>query len=314
MFENVVKEGIVTRCVDYTASFEGPGKYFRSEAQTAHERGIPLYTMSNTAGLSWDIGVIPYEPIPFQWARRYRGLHEAREKWGLVGLMESHHYGWWPSFVNELAKWAFWAPTPTTEEMAERIARRDFGQEGAPLAVKAWQAWSEAFRDYVPTNEDQYGPFRVGPSYPLLFLEEKGPFPSAPYAHFGARILTTNYRPHKPEDLPRRSSSWSGCARDGKGLALLEQAVAVTPERKREDAERMLGLGRFIRNCVRPRSTPSGGGSSSRQHSRKKTRRRRAPSSMSWSAWARPSSPTRATPSRWSRRTRAWGGSRAWST
>ncbi|HPO74231.1 MAG TPA: hypothetical protein PLJ31_15875, partial [Armatimonadota bacterium] len=34
------------------------------------------------------------------------------------------------------------------------------------------------------------------------------------------------------------------------GLGLLEQAVAVTPERKREDAERMLLLGRFIRNCV----------------------------------------------------------------
>ncbi len=251
MFENVIKEGIVTRCVDYTASFEGPGKYFRSEAQAAHERGLRLYTMSNTAGLSWDIGVIPYEPIPFQWARRYRGLHEAREKWGLVGLMESHHYGWWPSFVNELAKWAFWAPTPTTEEMADRIARRDFGPEGAPLAVKAWQAWSEAFRDYVPTNEDQYGPFRVGPSYPLLFLEEKEPFPSAPYAHFGARILTTNYRPHKPEDLPteiflleRMRTRWE------EGLGLLEQAVAVTPERKREDAERMLLLGRFIRNCV----------------------------------------------------------------
>ena len=250
MFEDVEKDGIVTRCVDYTASFEGPGKYFRTEAQTAHERGIPLYTMSNTAGLSWDIGVIPYEPIPFQWARRYRGLLQAREKWGLVGLMESHHFGWWPSFVNELAKWAYWEPTTTTEEMAKKLACRDFGAEGGPLAVEAWRLWSEAFRNYVPTNEDQYGPFRVGPAYPLLFLEEREAFPSAPYAHFGNRILNTHYKPHRPEDLDTEIGLIQRmCAGWDEGLGRLEQAVALAPERKKLQALRMLGLGRFIRHC-----------------------------------------------------------------
>jgi len=252
MFENIEKGGIMTRCVDYTASFAGPGQYFVSEAEAAHERGIPLYTMSNTGGLTWDIGVIPYEPIPFQWERRYRALHQAREKWGLVGLMESHHYGWWPSFVNELAKWAYWEPANMPQEMAPKLARRDFGPVGGPLAVQAWEAWSEAIRDYVPTGEDQYGPFRVGPAYPLLFEDETVEFPSAPYAHFGSRILKTNYTPHEPEDVPgeiallaRMASRWD------QGVALLEQAVAATPDRKRVDAERMLGLGRFIGNCVR---------------------------------------------------------------
>lgn len=251
MFEDIVKDGITTRCVDYTASFEGPGKYFRSEAQAAHERGIPLYTMCNTGGLSWDIGVIPYEPIPFQWARRYQGLLQAHREWGLVGLMESHHYGWWPSFVSELAKWAYWEPATTTEEMASQLARRDFGAEGGPLAVQAWQTWSDAWRDYVPTNEDQYGPFRVGPAYPLLFETEREPFPSVPYAHFGSTILATHYTPHRPEDVPaeigllqRLLDRWQ------EGLADLERAVALTPERKRPEAERMLGLGRFIGNCL----------------------------------------------------------------
>jgi len=252
MFENVVKDGIVTRCVDYTASFEGPGVYFRTEAQTAHERGIPLYTMSNTAGLSWDIGVIPYEPIPFQWARRYEGLLKAHRDWGLVGLMESHHFGWWPSFVNELAKWSYWEPTTTVEEMSGRLAARDFGPEGGPLAVEAWRIWSEAFRNYVPTNEDQYGPYRVGPAYPLLFQEEPELFPSAPYAHFGRDILSTHYNPHKPEDLDteirlteRMAAMWQ------EGIAKLEQAIALAPERKRLEAMRMLGLGRFILHCFR---------------------------------------------------------------
>jgi hypothetical protein len=252
MFEHVVKGGIVTNCVDYTASFEGPGVYFSTEAQTAHERGLRLYTMSNTGGLTWDFGVIPYEPIPFQWERRYRNLLSAHEKWGLVGLMESHHYGWWPSFVSELAKWSFWEPGVSFEEMALRIARRDFGPDGGPLAVEAWLAWSDAIRDYVPTNEDQYGPFRVGPSYPLHLFDEPEPFPSAPYAHFGSRILCTNYSPHKPDDLEgeiglleRMAARWS------EGSSHLEQATELAPERKREDASRMLGLGRFILNSVR---------------------------------------------------------------
>lgn len=251
MFEDIEKCGTMTRCVDYTASFAGPGSYFRSEAEAAHERGIPLYTMSNTGGLTWDIGVIPYEPIPFQWARRYQALLDAHERWGLVGLMESHHYGWWPSFVNELAKWAYWEPRTTTAEMAAKLAVRDFGPEGGPHAVRAWEAWSEAILYYVPTNEDQYGPFRVGPAYPLLFEEEREPFPSAPYAHFGNRILNTHYASRNPDRLEgeiglleRMKRLWE------EGLVALEEAVAVTPERKRVEAERMLGLGRFIRNCV----------------------------------------------------------------
>lgn len=251
MFENVEKDGIVTRCVDYTTSFEGPGVYFRTEAETAHERGIPLYSMTNTAGLSWDIGVIPYQPIPFQWARRYEAVLKAHDEWGLVGLMESHHFGWWPSFVNELAKWAYWQPRTTTDEMAAKLAERDFSKQAAPLVIECWQAWSDAWRCYVPTNEDQYGPFRVGPAYPLLFQEEREKFPDAPYAHFGNEILSTHYNPHKPEDLPTEIGLLEKM-KGGfeQGLGKLEQAVALTPERKQAEAQRMLGLGQFIRNCV----------------------------------------------------------------
>ena len=252
MFEDLEKNNIVTRCVDYTVSFAGPGRYFRSEAEAAHARGLRLYTMSNTAGLTWDIGVIPYEPVPFQWARRHQALLEARTRWGLAGLMESHHYGWWPSFVNELAKWAYWTPSPPEDEMIERIARRDFGPQGGPLAVRAWRCWSDAIGDYVPTNEDQYGPFRVGPSYPLLLETEPEPFPAAPYAHFGAEILMTRYRPHRPQDVPaeiellqRMLVSWE------QGVRHLTEAVALVPQGNRPDAERMLGLGQFIATCVR---------------------------------------------------------------
>ena len=251
MFENVERRGVPTRCVDYTASFVGPGRYFSSEAEAAHERGLRLYAMSNTAGLTWDFGVIPYEPIPFQWARRHEALLKAHAEWGLCGLMESHHFAWWPSIASELAKWAYWRPHTSADDMAEKIARREFGPEGAAHAVQAWRDWSEAILDYVPTNEDQYGPFRVGPAYPLLFAEDSVEFPCADYAHFGSRILNTNYRPHDPSILDGEIACLEAlAARWRKGLKAMAQAVAAAPERKRTECRRMHGLGAFVLCCV----------------------------------------------------------------
>ncbi|MGI8913850.1 MAG: hypothetical protein ACR2JY_08710, partial [Chloroflexota bacterium] len=258
MFEQRQHEGITNVCVDYTASFVGPGRYFSSEAQVAHERRLKLYTMCNTGGLTWDFGVIPYEPIPYQWARRHAALRRARDDWGLSGLMESHHYGWWPSFVSDLTKWAYWTPSPSPEETLVAIARRDFGAAGAPHALDAWQHWSDAIQDYIPTNEDQYGPFRVGPSYPLVFRSGAN-LPAADYAMFGNRIVNTSYQPHDSgrqslgvarfpveiRSLQRMAERWQ------QGLDCLEQAISQAPERQRPAGEIMLGLGRFMLHAIR---------------------------------------------------------------
>jgi hypothetical protein len=251
MFEDIEKDGIMTRCADYTASFEGPGVYFKTEAETAHECGLRLYTMCNTGGLTWDIGVIPYQPIPFQWDRRHKALLKAHKEWGLQGLMESHHFGFWPSFVSELTKWAYWEPAVSVDEMSQRIATRDFSADAAPLVVKAWHAWSDAWQDYVVTNEDQYGAFRVGPSYPFFLLSDPEPLPSVSYAHFGSAICMPDYVPHEPKDveveykiLERMATRWQ------EGIVLLTDALEMTPQNKHNDAMRMLTLGRFILNCI----------------------------------------------------------------
>jgi hypothetical protein len=247
MFEDVERRGTPTRCVDYTVSFAGPGRYFASEAKAAHQRGLKLHTMSNTGGLTWDIGVIPYEPVPFQWARRHSALLQANKDWGLTGLMESHHMGWWPSVVTDLAKWAFWRPYTSAAEILPLLAQRDFGTKGAPAAIEAWEHWSEAILDYVPTNEDQYGPFRVGPAYPLLLNDVEIEFPSADHAHFGSRILNTAYHPHDPDILDGEITCLENMAtRWAQGVDAMQRAVEATPSRKRENCQRMLALGQFI--------------------------------------------------------------------
>lgn len=256
MFEKFERDGVVHTCVDYTASFAGPGKYFASEAKAAHERGIRLYTMANTGGLSWDIGVIPYEPIPYQWANRHAGLRRAHDDWGLAGLMESHHFGWWPSFVTDLTKWAYWTPSPSSEETFAAVAKRDFSPEATPHVLEAWKHWSEGIRHYIPTNYDQYGPFRIGPSYPLVF-RKPAYVPQAWYAHFGSnnRIVTTAYSPRTDHEnnlrvnveiasLEKMADYWL------QGNAALEQAMTLIPESKLADANLLLGLNRFIYRCV----------------------------------------------------------------
>ncbi len=257
MFEQLKHEHVTHVCVDYTASFEGPGRYFSSEAAAAHERGLKLYTMCNTGGLTWDIGVIPYQPIPYQWARRHQALIKAREDWGLSGLMESHHFGWTPSFVSELTKWTYWQPSPPIESIYSAVAARDFSAEAVPHVLQAWHHWSDASRHYIPTNEDQYGPFRVGPSYPMVF--RKGvKMPASWHAMFGNEIVNTSYTPAESarqslgnarfdveiRSLERMAELWR------QGNRSLEAAIALTPERKHAEAAFLLGLNEFIVTAV----------------------------------------------------------------
>ncbi len=157
----------VGHCADYTLAFEGPGAYFLSEAKAAKEQGIRLYAMTNTAGLTWDMGMIPYQPMPYQWRKRYETMLQAHEEWGMCGLMESHHYGFWPSFISEIAKEAFEYGGEDYDTALANALKRRYGDANTPSVNEALKLWSEAITYYIPSNEDQYAAFRVGPAYPF---------------------------------------------------------------------------------------------------------------------------------------------------
>lgn len=192
MEEQYEDDGATEMTVDYTLSRVGPGDYFLSEAKIAKEEGIRLYSMTNTGGLTWDFGTIPYEPFPYQWQSRHDKIIEAKEKYGLCGLMESHHYGFYPSFISEICKWNFTDDKNKPKDMMKKIFASHFGEENADSVDEAMKKWSEGINHYHTTDSDQYGPFRIGPAYPLNFSKKLVP-PSAPYAHFGARILNVEY-------------------------------------------------------------------------------------------------------------------------
>ena len=251
MFETFKTGNVTATCVDYTLMFPGPGHYFLSEAKAAKERGIRLYSMANTGGLTWDIGVIPYEPTPYQWMRRYEGILEARKKYGLCGLMESHHYGFWPSFISELAKSVYSSDSQPPGQTLRDIAARDFGSAQVDTVLNAWQLWSDGISHYRSTDEDQYGPFRIGPAYPLvLFRTVKMPdspaYQPQPYENQDrGRCSLLSFRIHEEIDS-------LAIMRDEitKGADLLDGIMDAVPEKKRAEAQKMANLGRFMGLCA----------------------------------------------------------------
>ena len=192
------KVGEVTEDIsDYSLQFVGPGEYFTSEAIAAKKKGMRLYAIANTAGKTWDFGVIPYEPMPYQWIKRYKAMQKAREEWGLRGVAECIHYGFCPSFVADLEKWAFFTEIKPPEQILLDLLARDFGAENLDTVDKVMHIWSEAITHMMPTCEDQYGTLRIGPAYPFWTTEgSPAKIPSPPQAFWGNSIYHATYTPH----------------------------------------------------------------------------------------------------------------------
>lgn len=249
------RDGVTERVADYTLSLEGPGPYFLSEAEAAKENGIRLYSMTNTGGLTWDFGVIPYEPFPQQWQRRHDSIIAAHEKYGLCGLMESHHFGLYPSFISQLAKWNFTVSDRESSGNLQRILSAHFGENNVEKLEEALSFWSEGIRFYIATGYDQYGPFRIGPAYPLCLIRRLVP-PEASYAHFGTEILAAEYRMHDFGDA-RVSPPSVRLEHETASLIKMEElftkglAVMEAISEPNDETEELYELGLYIRCCIR---------------------------------------------------------------
>ncbi len=256
MFETFhSEEGVDYRIADYSISFEGPGYYFITEAEEAKKLGIRLYAMANTGGRTWDIGDVPYLPFPQQWAKRCERLIEAHDKYGLCGLMESHHFGWTPSFVSDMIKYAYMNRADNLDAEIERLAQRDFGDRYAD-AIAAWRCFSEAIRQIVASAVDQYGPFRIGPTYPLVFDQTDVKLPSVPYGQHSGNAIT--FPMYSQDPLADPGTALLQLHRTKRALELFEKGNALLkntlglPEGTALDyARRHYALCRFIENTYR---------------------------------------------------------------
>jgi len=253
MFETYKFGNSYQRVCDYTLTKAGPGKYFVSEAEAAARRGIRLYSMVNTAGRTWDYGVAPYEPFPYQWNKRYEKINEFRESCGLSGLMESHHFGFTPSFITELAKNAYTIGGVSFDDKMMEIAKR-LSEKEPDKVCEALKLWSEGITHHSASDENQYGPFRIGPAYPFC-LKNNLKFPNKPGTHFGNRIYLVGLECF---DCGRRSRETAYSIRIKDELrendiakSFYQKGVRLLKSIKRKNNEllRLINLGEFLVKC-----------------------------------------------------------------
>lgn len=254
-------DGVEMQAQDYSITESGPSEVFVSEAEVCRRRGIKLCSMANSAGRTWDFGALPFEPLPHAWLRRFRNVRSAREKWGLAGLMESHHYGFIPNFIAEIAKCVY---TRETDENAvydklEEIASREFSKECAKTVISGWSDWSEAFRWHSALWFDQYGPLRTGSSYPFTLPGVVMPDPPNPqYEYYdgvkhgtGWKYLSKFYQCNADQLPGRILTDETEIALLESGNRKLESALRFVPEEKRERALRVIGYGKYMLATVR---------------------------------------------------------------
>ncbi len=252
MFMTTQRDGVDIRPDDYCTFFEGPGEYFISEAKKAKELGMKLYSMTNTGGLTWDLGVVPYEPGPYQWLKRFRKMREAHDQWGLCGIMDSHHYGWVPSFISDFSKVMFENPDSDPDAVLRAIARRDFSAEAVDAVMEAYRLLSEGQYNLVSSSNEQYGPLRVGPAFPLLLFKEGFEFRSRPGTLHGKNnICRPMYaKPKKSERVPNfyAQIDWHKKAVEfyDRAADLLDDALRTVHPSKLRNAKKIANLARFF--------------------------------------------------------------------
>ena len=250
----IVHEGISHPPADYTIYFEGPSDYFTSEAKCAKECDLPMYSMTNTGGRTWDVGVVPYLPVPYQWMKRYEAMRYAHDNYSLVGTMECHHYGFTPSFISDLAKWAFSNPPVDLDTMLKKIVKRDFGEACVERICEAFKCFSEGISHMIATNPDQYGPCRIGPAYPFVLFEGADVvIPSEPIAMFGGNKITVPVYSYGLYNEPRQNlfehelkCFAKAVALYEKGCEIIDSVMHLVPEEKREAAKKIRNIGEFI--------------------------------------------------------------------
>lgn len=240
---------------DYSIRIPGPCDYFVSEAKAAKARGMRLYTMANTGGLTWDFGVIPYEPMPYQWADRIEGMRRMKDEYGLTGIMESHHYGFYPSFISKFVKHCFADRSVSYKDHLRLVLATEFGAENVEKVDEAMALWSEAIRHFTPTDNDLYGAARVGPSYPFsLRVDMYPPFDPGAERHFHAYYDATF--PHEvtfDKGSPVGIKIKHELPELERMETLLRQGIAIleTIEQPNEELLKLINLGKYIANCTR---------------------------------------------------------------
>ena len=173
-------------------------------------------------------------------------------EYGLSGIMEGHHYGFYPSFISKLSKMVFVKPREETEVILARILSSEFGEENLPLVDAAMKKWSEAITYYTPSIAEQYGAFRVGPTYPFCLVRECK-IPQEPYSMFGNSIcehMHFNQNDGKTTICSVRTRAEKRLLEKMRDTFIDGLEILKKTEKRNEKLSRLINMGEFILRTI----------------------------------------------------------------
>lgn len=219
--------GVPLKVGEYSLSAVGPGPRATRHWKLAQEAGLKTVAKVQLNN-SWELSSVPYLPVMDLVAEHCHNLASA----GVDGMMLSWSLGGYPSPNLEIAARFRARPTPSVNEVLEAVAAQRYGPAGAPLARKAWTAFSTALGQYPYHGSVLYdSPVQVGPANPLYARKTgyRATMTGIPYDDLAA------WRgPYPPEifaaQFEKVAAGWLS------GLPDLQAAVEKAPADRQEGA------------------------------------------------------------------------------
>ncbi len=244
------KAGIKCFAADYTLTHPAIQQDMLDDAKYVTSRGLKAYAMSNTGGITWDMGVMPYQPGAYLWMERYESLIKGAKECGFTGLMESHHYGIYPSIITRLSNEVFRDQSFSMEKHLEDVIVHDFGEKNVEEIMTALRHMSDSNAYMTHSRTDSGASNRVGAAFPFC-IKLALKVPTVSYAHFGNRLMGSKYEDEacwnmdyrlNAELVPDEIRSWKLAVEEAKkGIEILEAI-----DNPNENLERLTNLCKYI--------------------------------------------------------------------
>ena len=156
----IERGGIRSTVGEYSVSVVGPGPRARKHWQAAKAKGLKTVAKVQF-NCSWEIAAVPFVPVMDLIAEHCSKL--AAEN--VDGYLLSWSLGGYPSPNLEIPQLFDQSPVPSKDEVLDKLALKRYGQEGAPLARKAWKMMSDAYLEYPFSRAVLYfSPVQMGPA------------------------------------------------------------------------------------------------------------------------------------------------------
>lgn len=164
----VSRGGVHTKVGEYSISVPGPGPRALRNWALAKQHGLGAVAKTQFNN-TWEISAVPYIPVLPLVLDHCEALAQA----GITGVMASWTCGGYPSPNLRAANAYAFSPRPSRDEILRAEATRLYGPAAAVRAIRAWQAFSDAFQLFPYGVSIYVLPLQHGPAN-LLRLKPTG--------------------------------------------------------------------------------------------------------------------------------------------